>query len=95
MKGEKKSLQEDLFMLNFPLPPMLASFQQVTHHGASPVPPFQPFMLPGWHTGGLQFLPDHSFFWAIVHLVQSLERFFILHLTTKNRRKNKENEIYI
>ena len=81
-------------MLSFPLPAMLPSFQQVTHHRASPVSPLQPFMLPGWHAGGLQLLPDHSFFWAIVHLVQSLESFFILHLTTKTS-KNKENEIDI
>lgn len=66
-----------------------------TYHRASLISPFQPFVLPGWHTGCLQFLPDHSFFWAIIHLVQTLESFLILHLATTMEGKQGEWNLHM
>lgn len=65
-----------------------------TYHWASPAPPLQPLMLPGWHTCGLEFVPDHALLRAVIHFLQPPECFFILHVTAAGRhktRREKEN----
>lgn len=58
-----------------------------TYHRASPASSFQPFMFPSWHTCCLEFLPDHALFWAVIHLLQPPQGFFILHVTTTAKKK--------